>query len=67
MSQFETASDKMKRNQKKPAKKVIPMPPASYQPSKADMEESFDMPKAKMSKLRKAFFTPVSFDNKDKG
>ena len=57
----------MKQRQKKPTKKVIPMPAASYQPSKADMEESFDMPKAKMSKLRKVFFTPVSFDNRDKG
>ncbi len=41
------------------------MPLAGYQPAWADIEESF-RPKAKMSKLRKAFFLPVSCDDKGK-
>ena len=40
------------------------MPLAGYQPSRADMEESF-RPKAKMSKLRETFFLLVSRDDKD--
>ena len=30
--------------------------PASYQPSKAELEEEFDMPGADMDTLRQAFF-----------
>ncbi|MCY4289530.1 MAG: hypothetical protein OXC63_13185 [Aestuariivita sp.] len=33
--------------------------PASYQPTKAEMEEEFDMPGADDETLRKTFFTPL--------
>ena len=33
--------------------------PASYQPTKAELEEEFDMPGADDETLRRAFFTPL--------
>ena len=43
-----------------PEPKEIDLPPRDYQPSKAALEEEHDMPKAKTSTLRRAFFRPFS-------
>ncbi len=52
-----------KRTSRKPKKlpepRQIDLPPRDYQPSKAELAEEHDMPKAKMSTLRRAFFRPV--------
>ena len=39
-------------------RKLYPKGDSSYQPSKAEMEEEFDMPGADMETLRRAFFKP---------
>ena len=45
-------------------KRVIDVPTADYQPSVAEQKEEFDMPKATLSKIRKAFFRPFEFRKK---
>ena len=44
-------------------RKTIKMPPRDYQPSKAELEEEFDMPKAKIKDVRKAFFNSVKIES----
>ena len=39
--------------------RTIKMPPRDYQPSKAELEEEFNMPGASIKKIRKAFFNPI--------
>lgn len=39
--------------------KILKLKRRDYQPSKAELEEEFDMPKAKIGQARKAFFQPV--------
>ena len=39
--------------------------PSDYQPSKAEMEETIDMPGADAETIRKAFFQPTSADSKE--
>lgn len=39
--------------------KKITLPLRDYQPSKAELEDSQDMPGTDMKRLRKAFFEPV--------
>ena len=39
--------------------------PSSYQPSKAEMEEEFDMPGLSMNKIRAAFFRPFAIRRED--
>lgn len=51
---------KPKSKAKLPASREIDLPPRNYQPSKAELEEEHDMPKAKMATLRRAFFRPFS-------
>ena len=36
----------------------ITLPPRTYQPSRAELREEFDMPGASMETVRKAFFRP---------
>ena len=43
--------------------RTIKMPARDYQPSKAELEEEFDMPKAKIKDVRKAFFNPVKIES----
>ena len=43
---------------KLPKARGIDFPPRDHQPSKAELEEEYDMPKAKPSTLRRAFFRP---------
>ena len=40
-------------------KRKLAVPPRDYQPSKAELEEEYEMPGADMDTLRKAFFRPV--------
>lgn len=42
-----------------PRKRKVTLPHRDYQPSKAEMEEEFDMPGADPETLRRAFFRPV--------
>ena len=46
-------------------KRVIDEPTRTYQPSVAEQKKEFDMPKATLSKIKKAFFRPFEF-RKDK-
>ena len=41
-----------------PAPREIAIPPKDYQPSKAEMEEGFDMPGMSDDQVREAFFRP---------
>ena len=51
---------KTRPKHKAPVKeKIITLPPQSYQPTKAQMEEEYDMPGASLGKLQRAFFRPV--------
>lgn len=50
---------------KKKQKRVLVEPPRSYQPSVAEQKKEHDMPKASLSKIKKAFFRPFEF-RKDK-
>ncbi|MDE0694552.1 MAG: hypothetical protein OXH76_01805 [Boseongicola sp.] len=45
----------------------VTLKPASYQPSKADMEEEFDMPEISLDEIRSAFFRPFTFRYEDSG
>lgn len=44
---------------KLPSERSITMPPRDYQPSKAEIEEEFDMPGADIKTVRSAFFRPI--------
>ena len=37
----------------------IVLPPSDYQPTKAELEQEFDMPGADMETIRRAFFRPT--------
>ena len=37
----------------------IEIPPDDYEPTKAELEEEFDMPGADMETVRRAFFRPT--------
>ena len=41
------------------------MPPRSYQPSRAELREEYDMPGADMETVRDAFFAPVAISEQD--
>ena len=43
-----------------------PLPPPTYQPSRCELEEEFDMPGAPIEALRKAFFRPLAAPSEDK-
>jgi hypothetical protein len=46
-------------DQKVPKPREITLPPRTYQPSRAELREEFDMPGASMETVRRAFFRPV--------
>lgn len=46
----------------KPKRKKLKLKKRSYQPSRAELREEFDMPKAKIKDVRKAFFEPVEIE-----
>lgn len=51
-----TKGKKVKR--KVPERRAIGLPASEYQPSKAEMEKEYDMPKASKKDVREAFFRP---------
>ena len=42
--------------------RTLPFPPSGYQPSKAELEEEFDMPGVTDQKVRERFFRPFRFE-----
>lgn len=42
--------------------RTLPMPPPGYQPSKAELEEEFDMPGLSDEQVRETFFRPFRFE-----
>ena len=42
-----------------PKPRPVEMKPTDYQPSKAEMEETFDMPRLSESEAFEAFFQPI--------
>lgn len=42
-----------------PEARTIDLPPRDYQPTKAEKEETFDMPGADAKTIRSAFFRPI--------
>ena len=49
-----------------PEPRTVTLPPKGYQPSKADLEEEFDMPGMSDQQLRETFFRPFNFVREDK-
>lgn len=47
-----------------PEKPEARIKPRDYQPSKAELEEEYDMPGASMEMLREAFFKPLKTEEK---
>ena len=41
--------------------RTLPLPPPGYQPSKAELEEEFDMPGLTDQEVRDRFFRPFRF------
>ena len=57
---------KRKRPKRKiPERTTIKLPPSEYQPSKAEMDKEYNMPKAGKRTLRKAFFRPFDVVEED--
>ena len=55
----------MSNRAKQPKRREIAMRALSYQPSRAELREEYDMPEADMETVRKAFFTPVEINEQD--
>ena len=51
----------------KVAKRQITLPHSDYQPSKAEKEKEYNMPKAKEGIVRSAFFQPYAIRRAPKG
>lgn len=47
-----------------PPARAVKIPPANYQPSRAELREEMDMPRLSLAKVRKAFFRPFRFETK---
>lgn len=41
--------------------RTLPLPPPGYQPSKAELEEEFEMPGLSEEEMRQTFFQPFKF------
>ena len=50
---------KTRERQKLPKRRTIPLPEQTYQPSKAEIEKEYDMPRASLGTVRSAFFRPI--------
>ena len=65
-----TGDPPMKRTNRPPTHipepRIVTLPPKGYQPSKADLEEEFDMPGMSDQQLRETFFRPFNFVREDK-
>ncbi|MCY3672105.1 MAG: hypothetical protein OXH14_13665 [Alphaproteobacteria bacterium] len=55
-----TAKGKGKPKHPLPEPRDLPLPAKDFQPSKADMEEAYDMPGASMEAIRSAVFRPFN-------
>lgn len=53
------------KQSKPPKRREIAMPPRSYQPSRAELREEYDMPGVDLETVRDAFFTPVTVTEQD--
>lgn len=42
--------------------RTLPLPPPGYQPSRAELEEEFDMPGLTDEEVRETFFRPFRFE-----
>ena len=54
----------MKKPQPLPEPRTIDLPRRDYQPSKAELEEEIDLPKASLKTVRSAFFRPFNIIHK---
>lgn len=45
--------------------RTITLPGSDFQPSKADMEQEYDMPGISLDKIRDAFFRPFNIRRED--
>ena len=52
------------RKRKLPTGRTITLPPATYQPPKAEQEKEHDMPGASLKTVRRAFFRPIKVQRK---
>ena len=57
-----TTEKTRKRKLRKP--RTITLPPATYQPPKAEQEKGHDMPGASLKAVRRAFFRPLNVQRK---
>ena len=55
----------MTKKQKLPDPVEVEMKPPTYQPSKAEKEEEFDMPGMTDDQVRTAFMRPIKVKNED--
>ena len=55
----------MTRKQKLPDPVEVEMKPPTYQPSKVEQEEEFDMPGMTDEQIRAAFMRPIKVKNED--
>ena len=54
-------AEKKRRRRKVPEPRQLPVSPIGHQPSKAELEETVDMPGMTRAELRRAFFRPFDF------
>ena len=62
-----TKKAKSRKRQPLPKPVAITMPPATFQPRKADMDREYDMPGASAEQIRQAFFRPVIVRREPRG
>ena len=48
-----------------PEPRTITLPSSDFQPSKADMEREYDMPRMSLDKIRSTFFRPFNIRRED--
>ena len=55
------------RPKRRPAEepRTLPLPPPGYQPSRAELEEEFDMPGLTDEQVREMFFRPFRFERQE--
>ena len=56
---------KPRKTARLPSERTIVMPPRSYNPTKEDSAQAFDMPKASKATLRRAFLRPIKSKDGD--
>ena len=54
-------SESRPRRRADPDPRRLPLPPPGYQPSRAELEEVFDMPGLTDQEVRETFFRPFRF------